>query len=98
MNAEPSPSETEADITNLIPQHDAITRRENLRDITKLGLKHIEDKKVRTTALRHEIVSRDAVVNVIRAVKQAEDYVKDAAKDLPYAPIILAGIALVLPF
>ena len=31
------------------------------------------------------------------AVEWAEDYIKDAVKDLPYASIIVAGVSLVLP-
>jgi hypothetical protein len=63
----------------------------------ELGLKHMEDKKVSKTLLGHEIVLQDAVANVARAVDWAEDYIKDAVKDLPYASIVMAGVSLILP-
>src|ERR1700734_2382133 len=74
MKAPPAPNETEdvGEITNQIPQHDVIARREKLKEITELGLKHIEDKKVSTTVLGHEIVLQDVVANVAGAVKWAE--------------------------
>jgi len=99
MKAPPAPNETEdvGEVTNQIPQHDAIARREKLKEITELGLKHMEDKKVSTTLLGHEIVLQDVVANVAGAVKWAEDYIKDAVKDLPYASIVMAGVSLVLP-
>ena len=81
-----------SDVTNQIPQHDAIARREKLREIAELGLKHMEDKKVSMTLLGHEIVLQDVVANVAGAV----DYIKDAVKDLLYASIVVAGVFLVL--
>jgi hypothetical protein len=57
----------------------------------------MEDKRVYTTLLGHEIDLQDIVSNVAGAVEWAEDYVKDAVKDLPYASIVLAGVSLVLP-
>ena len=63
----------------------------------ELGLKHMEDKKVSTTLLGHQIVLQDVAANVAGAVAWAEDYIKDAIKDLPYASIVMAGISLVLP-
>ncbi|KAK3934300.1 putative vegetative incompatibility protein [Diplogelasinospora grovesii] len=90
-------TEDTSEVANLIPQHDAIARREQMKEITKLGLKHMEDKKVSTTLLGHKIVLQDVVANVAGAVEWAEDYIKDAVKDLPYASIVMAGVALILP-
>ncbi|KAK0719400.1 NACHT domain-containing protein, partial [Lasiosphaeris hirsuta] len=91
-------TETEdvAEITNHVP-NDPIARREKLKEITELGLKHMEDKKISTTLLGHEIVLQDAVAKVARAVEWVEAQVKDAIKDLPYASIVMAGVSLVLP-
>ena len=99
IKAPSAPNETgdAGEVTNQIPQHDVIARREKLKEITELGLKHMEDKKVSTTLLGHEIVLQDVVANVAGAVKGAEDYIKDAVKDLPYASIVVAGVSLVLP-
>src|SRR5215469_12508505 len=98
-NVPPAPHEKEDtdEVPNQLPQHDAITRREKLKRITDLGLKHMEDKKVSVTLLGHELVLQDQVKNVAVAVEWADDYIKDAVKDLPYASIVVAGIALVLP-
>ncbi|KUJ15217.1 NACHT-domain-containing protein [Mollisia scopiformis] len=89
--------EDAGEVTNQIPQHDAIARREKLKQITELGLKHMEDKKVSATLLGHEIVLQDVVANVAGAVEWTEDYIKDAVKDLPYASIVVAGVSLILP-
>ena len=99
MKAPPAPTETEdaCEVTNQIPQHDTIARRKKLEQITELGLKHMEDKKVSATLLGHEIVLQNVVADVAGAVGWAEDYIKDAVKDLPYASIIVAGVSLVLP-
>ena len=99
MKAPSTPNEVEDvdEVTNQIPQHNAIARREKLKEITELGLKHMEDKKVSTTLLGHEIVLQDVVANVAGAVKWAKDCIKDAVKDLLYASIVVAGVSLVLP-
>jgi hypothetical protein len=99
MKAPLAPNKTEdvGEVTNQIPRHNTITRREKLKEITELGLKHMEDKKVSKTLLGHEIVFQDVVANVAGAVKWTEDYIKDAIKDLPYASIVMAGVSLVLP-
>ncbi|KAK4210639.1 NACHT domain-containing protein [Rhypophila decipiens] len=92
-------NETEdvADITNHVPQNDPIARREKLKKITELGLKHMEGMKLSTTILGHEVVLEDAVVKVAGAVEWVEAQVKDSIKDLPYATIVMAGVSLVLP-
>lgn len=84
-------------VANQIPQHDAIARREKLKQIAELGLKHMEGKKVSATLLGHEIVLQDVIAKVAGSVEWAEDYVKDAVKDIPYASIVIAGVSLVLP-
>ena len=90
-------TEDASEVKNQIPQHDAIARREKLKQITELGLKHMEGKKVSATLLGHEIVVQDFVANIAGAVEWTEHYIKDAVKDLPYASIVLAGVSLVLP-
>jgi hypothetical protein len=89
--------EEAGETTNQIPQHDPIARQEKLKQITVLGLRHMEDKKVSADVLGHQIVLQDVVSNVATVVEWAEQYVKDALKDLPYASIVVAGICLVLP-
>jgi hypothetical protein len=78
-------------------KHDATARREMLKEIVDLGLKHSDSKKIRMTLLGHEIALRDAASNIAKAVEWSETYVKDAVKDLPYASIVMAGVSLVLP-
>lgn len=89
--------EDTADVTNQIPQHDVVARREKLKQVAELGLKHMESKKVKVTILGHEIGLQDGIGQVGEAVAWAQDYIKDAIKDVPYAPAVMAGIALVLP-
>ncbi|KAL2015402.1 hypothetical protein VTK56DRAFT_5526 [Thermocarpiscus australiensis] len=92
-----APVETDVDkATNHIPQ-DPVARREKLKKITELGLEHMRQKKITTTLLGHEIVLQDVVADIAGVVEWAEDYIKDAVKDLPYASIVMAGVSLVLP-
>lgn len=57
----------------------------------------MKSKKVSVTLLGHELVLQDQVKNVAVAVEWAEGYIKDAVSGLPYASIVCAGVALVLP-
>lgn len=72
-------------------------RREKLKKIAELGLQHLEDKKAKVTILGHEISLQDGIGQVGEAVAWAQEYVKDAIKDVPYAPAVMAGISLILP-
>lgn len=67
----PTPQKTEdvGEVTNQIPQPNAIVRLEKLKEITKLGLEHMEGKKVSTTLLGHKIVLQNTVANVAGAVQ-----------------------------
>ncbi|KAJ5631709.1 uncharacterized protein N7484_011809 [Penicillium longicatenatum] len=90
--------ETDAsDVENRIPQHDPAARQGKLKEIAKSGLQHMEDKKVKVTILGHEIRLQDGVGQVGEAVDWAQTFIKDAIKDVPYAPAVMAGISLVLP-
>ncbi|KAJ5392566.1 NACHT-domain-containing protein [Penicillium cosmopolitanum] len=95
--SQPSQVNDASDISNEIPQHDAIARQEKLSQVTKLGLQHVEDRTVKITILGHKIILREAASNVAVAVKWAQEFVKDAIKDVPYAPAVMAGITLILP-
>lgn len=89
-----------ADAKNLetqIPQHDAIARREMLKKITELGLKHIDDKEVTVTVFGLDISLKDTISSVAGAVEWAKDYAKAAVKDLPYTSVVMAGVSLILP-
>ncbi|KAJ5823607.1 NACHT-domain-containing protein [Penicillium robsamsonii] len=90
-NGDPSP------VTNQIPQHDVATREERLNKISTLGLEHVEDKKVTLTLLGHKVPLQQAVFNIGTAVQRTQNLVKDAIKDVPYAPIVIACVSLVLP-
>ncbi|KAF7183375.1 hypothetical protein CNMCM7691_003574 [Aspergillus felis] len=85
------------DVRNQIPQHNAAARREKLKLIAELGLKHMEDKKIKLTILGHVVDVQDGVGKIGDAVDLAQSYIKDAIKDVPYAPAVMAGISLILP-
>lgn len=53
----------------------------------------MEDKKVKVTILGHEFALQDGVGQVGDAVDWAQKYIKDAIKDVPYAPAVMAGIS-----
>ena len=63
-----------------------------------MGLKHMEEGKFKTTVFGKEIVIQDAVGAVGRGIQWAQSYAKDALSDVPYAPIAMAGVGLLLPF
>jgi hypothetical protein len=53
--------DNDAKIMNHIPQNDPIVCWEKLKEIIELGLKYMEDKKIRTMLLGYEIVLQDAM-------------------------------------
>ena len=57
----------------------------------------MEDKQVKVKILGHEIRLQEGVGKVGEAVDWAQTYIKDAIKDVPYAPAVMAGISLILP-
>lgn len=56
----------------------------------------MKDKKISMTLLRHKIILQDIMTNVIKTVKWAEDYIKNAVKDLSYVFIVMADVSFVL--
>ncbi|KAJ6009715.1 hypothetical protein N7522_004731 [Penicillium canescens] len=96
-----SESEHEADtsdVKNQIPQHDVAARREKLEQIAELGLKHIEDGRLRMTIFGKKMGLRDAVGKFAKGVDWIQAYARDALKDVPYAPVAMAGISILLVF
>ncbi|CAG8888278.1 unnamed protein product [Penicillium egyptiacum] len=93
----PNQGEDSGDVSNRIPQHNTTARQEILKQITELGLKHMEDKKVKVTILGHEIGLQDSIGKVGETVDWARKYIQDAIKDVPYASAVMAGISLILP-
>ncbi|KAJ5708529.1 NACHT-domain-containing protein [Penicillium malachiteum] len=82
---------------NEIPQDNIAERREKLREIIEIGLKHMKDNKLSTTVLGHKIILDDALASTAKAVDWAAEYVNDAVQDVPYGPAVMAGISLLLP-
>ncbi|CAK7206518.1 hypothetical protein SEUCBS139899_009314 [Sporothrix eucalyptigena] len=76
---------------------DTLTHHEKLDLISKLGLKHIEERQVKVTVKGHEIRLEDAVASAANAVKGTMDFVSAAVGSLPYAAVVIAGVSLVLP-
>ncbi|TQS33773.1 hypothetical protein Golomagni_05870, partial [Golovinomyces magnicellulatus] len=93
----PLHEEDAKDVKNQIPQHSTIARREKMKHIAELGLKHMEDMQARVTILGHTILVQDASAQVSEVVSWAQNHVKDAVKDDSYPPAVLAGISLVVP-
>lgn len=86
-------------VPNQIAQdaENAIQRREQLKQITELGLKHMESERVGVTVLGHEIVLRDQVANAVDIILWADKLITKAVADLPYPSMIWAAVSLVLP-
>lgn len=78
-------------------RRDAAARRDMLKQISDLGLRYADIKKVRTTLLGHEILLQDTLANVAEAVEWVDTYIRDAISDLPHASIVMAGVSLVIP-
>lgn len=91
----PNKKEDASDIADYIPQDDPVARREKMTNITELSLKRIEDKKLETTPLGHNV--QDITAGTAKVVTQGMEFIKEAIKDVPYASVITAGISLVLP-
>ncbi|KAJ5976249.1 NACHT-domain-containing protein [Penicillium waksmanii] len=82
---------------NLIPQGDRIDRQKKMGEARERGLKHVEDEKASMSILGHKVILQDAMGEIAGDIETAQAYVKDAIKDVPYAPAVMAGISLVLP-
>ncbi|KAJ6110018.1 hypothetical protein N7486_002253 [Penicillium sp. IBT 16267x] len=93
----PNRGEDIMNVENQIPQKDPTARREMLTQIAKSGLKHMEDKKAKFTIFGDKVSIQDIAGQIGKAVDWAQSYVKDAVKDVPYAPAVMAGISLILP-
>ncbi|KAJ5766476.1 uncharacterized protein N7511_004092 [Penicillium nucicola] len=96
-----SDSECEADssdVRNQIPQHDVTARREKLKHIAELGLNHIEDGRLKSTIFGKEMSLQDTVGNFAHGVDWIQAYARDALKDVPFAPVAMAGISILLVF
>ncbi|AEO59766.1 hypothetical protein MYCTH_2308286 [Thermothelomyces thermophilus ATCC 42464] len=57
----------------------------------------MNQQQISTTLLGHKIVLQDVVANIAGIVKWAEEVVRSAVRDLPYASIVMAGVSLFLP-
>lgn len=90
-------NEVDSGITNKIPHNNPAARRAKMKDVTELGLKHMEDNKVTTTLLGHRIDVGMVVAGTAGILGQAMGFIKEAVKDVPYASVITAGISLILP-
>lgn len=65
--------------------------------IAESGLKHMEDRNAKVKIFGGKVSIQDTAGQIGKAVDWIQSYVKDAVKDVPYAPAVMAGISLVLP-
>ncbi|KAL2151154.1 hypothetical protein VTH82DRAFT_6252 [Thermothelomyces myriococcoides] len=65
--------------------------------ITERGLEHMEKKRLSITLAGHEIVLRDVASSAAKIMAWADEFIKPAVRELPYAAIVMAGVSLVLP-
>lgn len=83
--------------SNVIAQNDIVKRREQLKKITQLGSERMQNSKISTTILGHEIVLQDVIAGAGNALDWASGYVNDMLANVPYGPAVAAGVSLVLP-
>ncbi|KAH8892501.1 hypothetical protein GQ53DRAFT_593972, partial [Thozetella sp. PMI_491] len=76
---------------------DPAERRKQMDDIIRLGLEHMQSKRVKVTVAGHEIDLAEQADNLIAAVIWSKDWIGDAVQDVPYANAVWAGVSLILP-
>ncbi|KAL3478404.1 WD40 repeat-like protein [Aspergillus californicus] len=100
IEAEPTstvPSQDTNDVENTIPQDDAVARREKLKQIADLSFKKMQEGKLSATFFGKKIVWQEAIGKFGNAATWVQTYAKDALKDVPYAPAVMACTSLLLP-
>ncbi|RMZ37757.1 hypothetical protein AFCA_002208 [Aspergillus flavus] len=82
---------------NTIPQHDVPARRRKLQQIAKLSFEKMQEGKLHATFFGKKIVLQEAIGTLGNGINWVQTYAKDALKDVPYAPAVMACTSLVLP-
>ncbi|PIG80494.1 hypothetical protein AARAC_001670 [Aspergillus arachidicola] len=82
---------------NTIPQHDVPARRQKLQQIAKLSFEKMQEGKLHATFFGKKIVLQEAIGTLGNGINWVQTYAKDALKDVPYAPVVMACTSLVLP-
>ncbi|KAE8347505.1 hypothetical protein BDV24DRAFT_157794 [Aspergillus arachidicola] len=82
---------------NTIPQHDVPARRQKLQQIAKLSFEKMQEGKLHATFFGKKIVLQEAIGTLGNGINWVQTYAKDALKDVPYAPAVMACTSLVLP-
>ncbi|CAG8428408.1 unnamed protein product [Penicillium salamii] len=91
------PRQVIIDAKTKIPQHDVLARRQMLQDIALFNLQKSQEGKLKTTFFGKQIVWQEAIGKFGLGVRWVQDYTRDALKDVPYAPIVMVAVALLLP-
>ncbi|KAK9860505.1 WD40 repeat-like protein [Penicillium brevicompactum] len=82
---------------NKIPQNDSVARRQTLQNIALHSLEEMQDGRLKTTFFGKQVVWQEAIGKFGLGVSWVQEYTRDAFRDVPYAPIVMAGIGLLLP-
>ncbi|GMG27528.1 unnamed protein product [Aspergillus oryzae] len=82
---------------NTIPQHDVPARRQKLQQIAKLSFEKMQEGKLHATFFGKKIALQEAIGTLGNGINWVQTYAKDALKDVPYAPAVMACTSLVLP-
>ncbi|GAB1194356.1 hypothetical protein APSETT444_003601 [Aspergillus pseudonomiae] len=85
------------DLEDAIPQYDRPTRQQKLEQIAKLGFERMQEGKLQATFFGKKIVLQEAIGTLGNGISWVQTYAKDALKDVPYAPAVMACTSLVLP-
>lgn len=82
---------------NKIPQNDSTARRQTLQNIALHSLEEMQEGRLKSTFFGKQVVWQDAIGKFGLGVSWVQEYTRDAFRDVPYAPIVMAGIGLLLP-
>ncbi|CAG7918327.1 unnamed protein product [Penicillium olsonii] len=77
--------------------HDGAARQQMLQLVAFHNLEKSQEGKLKTTFFGQQIVWQDAIGTFGLGVNWVQNYARNALKDVPYAPIAMAAVGLLIP-
>ncbi|KAL2821274.1 WD40 repeat-like protein [Aspergillus cavernicola] len=91
------PGQDTNNVENTIPQHDVAARRQKLQQIADFSFEKMQEGKLKATFFGKKIVLQEVIGKLGNGMGWVQNYAKDALKDVPYAPAVMACTSLLLP-
>lgn len=74
-----------------------MARRQKLQQIAELGFQKMQEGRLHATFFGRRIVLQEVIGKAGNAISWIQNYAKDALRNVPYAPAVMASTSLLLP-